>query len=171
MLVPLIILAVGAVAVGIIVEPFTHWFSGFLESTFPIAVPHHEEFNWGLVAGSTFIALTGVTLAWFMYVFQPGSAAKLAASMEVLYQFSLNKFYLDELYDFFLVRPLTWLANAARIFDLYVIDWLVDFIGQVPRFVGLVFRPIQNGLAQFYALAMALGMVVFLIALVWRYAG
>jgi NADH-quinone oxidoreductase subunit L len=171
MLIPLIILAVGAVAVGIIVEPFTHWFSGFLERTpFLTAVPP-EEFNWGLVAGSTGIALAGVALAWFMYVFQPGSAAKLASSMEVLYQFSLNKFYLDELYDFFLVRPLSWLANIARVFDLYVIDWLVDFIAQVPRFVGQLFRPIQNGLAQFYALAMALGMVVFLIALVWRYTG
>jgi NADH-quinone oxidoreductase subunit L len=171
MLIPLIILAVGAVAVGIIVEPFTHWFSGFLGQTPYLSVEHHHVFNWGLVAGSSGIALAGVALAWFMYVFQPGSAAKLASSMEGLYQLSLNKFYLDELYDFFLIRPLTLLADVARIFDLYVIDGLVDLVAQVPRFVGLVFRPIQNGLAQFYALAMALGMVVFLIALVWRYTG
>jgi NADH-quinone oxidoreductase subunit L len=91
--------------------------------------------------------------------------------VESLYQLSLNKFYLDELYDFFIVRPMALLADVARIFDLYIIDGLVDLIGQVPRFVGLMFRPIQNGLAQFYALAMALGLVVFLIALVWRYTG
>jgi NADH-quinone oxidoreductase subunit L len=35
----------------------------------------------------------------------------------------------------------------------------------VPRFFGFLLRPIQNGLVQFYALAMVLGVAVFLIAL------
>jgi NADH-quinone oxidoreductase subunit L len=171
MLVPLMILAAGALLIGMIVEPFTHWFSGFLERTPYLTTVHAHEFHWPLVAGGTSIALAGVGLAWFMYVFQPGSAARVASTVAGLYQLSLNKFYLDELYDFFIVRPMTMLAGFARIFDLYVVDGLVDLIGQVPRFLGFVFRPIQNGLAQFYALAMALGMVVFLIALVWRYSG
>ena len=42
---------------------------------------------------------------------------------------------------------------------------IVDLVGQVPRFFGYLFRPIQNGLVQFYALAMVLGVAVFLIAL------
>ncbi len=46
-----------------------------------------------------------------------------------------------------------------------MLDGLVDLIGQVPRFLGVLFRPIQNGLVQFYALAMVLGLAVFLIAL------
>ena len=48
-------------------------------------------------------------------------------------------------------------------------DQCVDLVGQVPRLLGLVFRPIQNGLAQFYALAMALGLAVFLVALAFAY--
>jgi proton-translocating NADH-quinone oxidoreductase chain L len=171
MLVPMMILAIGAVAIGIIVEPFTHWFSDFVAETPSLTVVRHHAFNWPVVAGSSGIALSGIALAWFLYVFQPGSAAKLASAIEGLYQLSLNKFYLDELYDFFIVRPMSLLADIARVFDLYILDGLVDLIGQIPRFVGLVFRPIQNGLAQFYALAMALGMVVFLLALVWRYTG
>jgi NADH-quinone oxidoreductase subunit L len=114
--------------------------------------------------------LGGIGLAWFMYVVQPGFAARLTSAVPGLYQLSLNKFYLDELYSFFLVQPVLGLAAFGRAFDLYVVDGLVDLIGQAPRFLGLVFRPIQNGLAQFYALAMALGLAVFLIALVWRYA-
>jgi NADH-quinone oxidoreductase subunit L len=172
MLGPMIILAIGAVLIGIMVEPFTHWFSLIVVARTPsLTTQEQHVFNWPLVAGSTGIALSGIALAWFMYVFQPGSATKLAARMEGLYQLSLNKFYLDELYDFFIVRPMVLLAAVARIFDLYILDGLVDLIGHVPRFVGLVFRPIQNGLAQFYALAMALGMVVFLLALVWRFTG
>ena len=50
------------------------------------------------------------------------------------------------------------------------VDGVVDLVGQVPRLIGLVFRPIQNGLAQFYALAMALGVTVFLLAIVWKLA-
>ena len=75
-----------------------------------------------------------------------------------------------EIFSFFIVQPLLGFAEFARLIDLYVVDGLVDLIGQVPRFVGQVFRPIQNGLTQFYGLAMALGMTVFLVALVWRLA-
>jgi NADH-quinone oxidoreductase subunit L len=41
----------------------------------------------------------------------------------------------------------------------------------MPAFIGQLFRPIQNGLVQFYALAMALGLTVFLIALVRAFLG
>ena len=122
------------------------------------------------MASSSIIALGGIGLAWLMYAYQPGLAAKWASAVPSLYQLSLNKFYLDEIYAFFLVQPVLGLAAFGRAFDLYVVDGLVDLLGQFPRFLGLMFRPIQNGLAQFYALAMALGLTVFLIALVWRYA-
>ena len=62
-------------------------------------------------------------------------------------------------------RPLDGLARFSRIFDLYVVDALVDLVGHVPRLIGIVFRPVQNGLVQFYALAMVLGLTVFLLAL------
>jgi proton-translocating NADH-quinone oxidoreductase chain L len=171
MVVPLIILAIGSLLIGIIVEPFTHWFSGFLAQTPFFATVHEHEPNWLLMIGSSIIALGGIGLAWFAYVFQPGFATRLASAVPSLYQLSLNKFYLDELYSFFLVQPVLGLAAFGRAFDLYVVDGLVDLIGQMPRFLGLMFRPIQNGLTQFYALAMALGLAVFLIALVWRYGG
>jgi NADH-quinone oxidoreductase subunit L len=177
MLVPLMILAIGAVLAGWVnAEPLTDWFGSFLQRT-PYLQPsqHAEELSWGtrlaVMSASTVFALGGIGLAWWMYVLQPETAGRVARSVQGLYQLSLNKFYIDELYDFFIVRPMELVADFARVFDLYVVDGLVDLLAQVPRFVGLVFRPIQNGLAQFYALAMALGMVVFLLALVWRYTG
>jgi NADH-quinone oxidoreductase subunit L len=59
---------------------------------------------------------------------------------------------------FLVVRPVEYFAEGCRAIDLKVIDGLVDLVGNVPRYVGLVFRPIQNGLVQFYALAMVLGL-------------
>jgi len=79
---------------------------------------------------------------------------------------SLNKFEVDELYDSLIVRPLEGFAEFCRLFDHYVVDGIVDLIGHVPRLTAdILFRPMQNGLVQFYALAMVLGLTVFLIAL------
>jgi NADH-quinone oxidoreductase subunit L len=180
MLWPLRILAVGAVALGFLMVPLPRWlglgedFAHFLGHSLWLqsgteAAEH--GMNWVLMAGSTLFVLAGIGLAAWMYVLQPGMAGKLAAAVPVLYQLSLNKFGLDEIYWFVIVRPAELVAAGCRAVDTYLVDGLVDLIGQVPRYVGQVFRPIQNGLAQFYALAMALGLAVFLVALVWRFAG
>ena len=69
------------------------------------------------------------------------------------------------------VAPLAAVAYVSRFLDLQILDSIVDHLGQIPAFIGQVFRPIQNGLVQFYALAMALGMTVFLIALLRAFLG
>ena len=93
------------------------------------------------------------------------------ARLFTLYQFSLNKLHLDEIYYAFVVAPLTGIATVCRFLDLQVLDSIVDHLGQIPAFIGQIFRPIQNGLVQFYALAMALGLTVFLIALLRAFLG
>jgi NADH-quinone oxidoreductase subunit L len=171
MTVPLRILAVGAVGLGIVLEPFTHWLSRFMEvhwmdGLLPLPEGHHH--NIVLMLGSSVFALGGIALAWYMYVLQPGFADRLAKALSGAFQLSLNKFHVDELYYFFLVQPLNGLAQVARLFDQYVVDGLVDLVGHMPGLVGRKLQPIQNGLVQFYALAMMLGLTVFLGALVAR---
>jgi NADH-quinone oxidoreductase subunit L len=174
MLVPLILLALGALGVGYLnAEPLTDTFGHFLVQTPFLASGHGGEELGGpnvfIMLGGTLFALGGIGVAAWMYVVRPGLAGRLAGSIQGLYQLSLNKFYIDEIYSFFIVKPLNGFAEVCRLFDLYGLDSLVDVLGQVPRFVGLFFRPIQNGLAQFYALAMALGLTAFLVALLWNY--
>jgi len=171
MTVPLRVLAVGAVGLGIVLEPFTHWLSHLIEGRFMLGLlpqPAEHGHNWALMLGSSVFALGGVGAAWFMYVRQPGFADRLAQGVSALYQLSLNKFHVDELYYALLVQPLNGLAEFSRIFDQYVVDGLVDLVGHIPGLVGRLLRPIQNGLVQFYALAMMLGLTVFLGALVVR---
>ena len=169
MTIPLMVLAVFAVGIGFLVGPLMpkeFQFAHFLEKTpfFPPA--GHEEVNWMLMASSSLIALGGIALAWFMYVKQPDLPARLAQRMQGLYQLSLNKFYIDELYYATIVQPVQGLAVFLRQIDLNLVDALVDLAGHVPRLLGGLFRPVQNGLVQFYALAMILGLTVFLLALV-----
>jgi NADH-quinone oxidoreductase subunit L len=169
MTVPLIVLAVFAVGVGFVLGPAgipALQIAPFLEVTpgFPEEAPHAMML--GLMALSAAVALAGIGVAWWMYVKQPDLPGRLARSAQGLYQLSLNKFHVDELYDTFILGPLRGVTQFARVFDQYVIDGIVDLIGHVPRLFGTLLRPVQNGLVQFYALAMVLSLTVFILMLV-----
>jgi NADH:ubiquinone oxidoreductase subunit 5 (subunit L)/multisubunit Na+/H+ antiporter MnhA subunit len=165
MTIPLMILAVFAFAIGFIVGPATHWFEHLLVKTPYFPEGHELGMNFALMIGSSLFALAGIALAYLMYLKRPEMPGKLATSMQAFYQLSLNKFYVDELYDSFILKPVQGFADFCRIIDAGVVDGLVDTIGELPRLAGSLFRPVQNGLVQFYALAMMLGLTVFLIAL------
>ncbi len=173
MTIPLLVLAVGALFVGIVVEPFTHWFSGFLGRTpslqLAAALTHAKEvghhFNWGIAGLSTLLALGGVGLAFAVH----GPGAVVPPALERLYAASRNKLYVDELFAAILVKPAELLAFLARVFDVFL-DSLVRLFATIPRFLGGFVRPIQNGLVQFYGLSMVLGLGVFLTFAVFRIA-
>src|SRR5262249_16070115 len=93
---------------------------------------------------------------------QPELPGRLAESAKLAYQMSLEKFYIDELYDAFILKPLDGLTTFVRTFDNQVVDSLVDLTGHVPRLLGTLFRPLQSGLVRFSALAVVLGLPVFL---------
>jgi NADH-quinone oxidoreductase subunit L len=179
MTIPLQILAVGAVLVGIVFGP-TGLFGGFLEhhwmaltgrgEGFPGLIPRDGEHahNFVLMIGSSLIALAGIGLAYLLYVKNPAKAAELQRSMQGAYGLSRNKFYLDEIFAALFVNPLSQLAQISRLVDTYLVDGIVDLVGQLPAAFGALLRPLQNGLVQFYALLMALGVAGFMLAVLLR---
>jgi NADH-quinone oxidoreductase subunit L len=171
---PLMILAAGAVLVGIALGP-TGVFGHFLENHWMTQqfasrlLPQEAHgLNWTLMLSSSLIALGGIGLAYVVYVKTPALADKLAGALHGIYGWSRNKFYLDELFEAIFVQPVNSLARLARVLDQYLVDGLVDLIGQIPAFIGYLVRPFQNGLVQFYALLMALGVGGFLLATMLR---
>jgi NADH-quinone oxidoreductase subunit L len=173
MALPLKILAVGAVGVGLVLGP-THLFGTVLETKWidhefrnpSNAAPHSA--NLLLMVISSVVALLGIGIAYFMYVKQPGMADEMAKRMATMFELSRGKFFFDELYELFIVKPMTIAAHVCRIVDTYLLDGLVDLFGQVPAFLGYLVRPLQNGLVQFYALLMALGVAGFLLSVLLR---
>ncbi len=173
MTIPLLILAAGALSVGIVLEPFTHWFSDFLGSAPSLMqargrtpakdVAHH--FNWIIASVSVVLALGGIGVAFALY--RNGGAERAPAGMAKVFELSRKKLYVDEIYGAALVKPVEVLAFLARVFDGFL-DALARLISTIPRFIGGWVRPIQNGLVQFYALSMALGVAVFLTFVVFR---
>jgi NADH-quinone oxidoreductase subunit L len=174
MTLPLMILAAGAVLVGVLLGP-THLFEDLLEKRwmepiFPESIKQTADHagNPLLLMVTLLFAVGGVLLAWWMYVRAPQSADRLAQRAPVAYDFSRNRFYIDEIYNIFVVAPLNALAHVLRVIDQYFIDGLVDLIGQVPGLLAYAVRPIQNGLVQFYALLMVLGMTSIIVAVLLR---
>ncbi|WP_347245129.1 NADH-quinone oxidoreductase subunit L [Thermogutta sp.] len=173
MLIPLGILAAGSVVVGALLGP-TRWVEHFLSGTTSLDAAAHLAGH-GMVAHagaipwiSLVLALLGVALAAGV-VLGPGVFVQgiVAAFRAVgLYTLSYRKFFFDEIYQWFIVRPLAGLASVAAWIDRFVIDWLVDVVGLIPRFLGAMLRSVQNGLIPWYALGMVLGMLVLLAALV-----
>jgi NADH-quinone oxidoreductase subunit L len=174
MLYPLIVLAAGAVGLGLLLGPtgaiesflHEHWMSQAFGNLLPVE-PHHGSIT--AMLASSLVALGGIGLAWWMYVRQPAAARDFAQAIPAAYELSRNKFYLDEIWSALFVKPLAGLAHFFRVFDLYIVDSLVDLIAQAPRFLGnAVLRPLQNGLVQFYALLMVLGLAGFLLSVLMR---
>jgi proton-translocating NADH-quinone oxidoreductase chain L len=170
MTVPLIVLAVCSIGVGFLLAgPMTPgWlsFAHFVENTpgFPTAGAH--EYNLSMMAISTVVALAGIGVAYVFYVLKPEMPGQIAKSLGVLYNLSLHKFYFDEIYNALIVKPLEGLASLTGVADNNGVDAAVNAVGHGTKQVGQAFRPMQNGLVQFYALAMVLGLTVFLLALV-----
>jgi NADH-quinone oxidoreductase subunit L len=166
MMIPLYVLAAGAVLSGVLWygDFFGHGEEAFWAgSIFAGAENHvihaaHEVPAW--VKVSPFVAMIlGFGLAWSMYIYAPDSPRRLAEAQPALYQFLLNKWYFDEIYDFIFVRP----AKAIGRFlwkrgDGATIDGIINGIamGIVPRLTRLAGRA-QSGYVFHYAFAMLLG--------------
>jgi len=171
---PLRILAVGALLAGIVFGPThlfghyldEHWMhGGFDAALLPEAAKGH---NYLIMLLSASIALGGIGLAYVMYVKTPALSDAAMRSLRRGYDWSRNRFYLDELFEALFVRPVAGLAALSRVLDHHLVDGIVDLIAQVPAFAGWLARPFQNGLVQFYALLMALGVGGFVLATMLR---
>jgi NADH-quinone oxidoreductase subunit L len=134
------------------------------------AAPHAHEAHSGmshftLAALSTVVALCGVGLAAYLYLGEQSEVSVLTRRLRPLYRLSYGKFFIDQIYQVLIVWPLEVLSRISYWFDRRVIDGLVNLCGHIPRAFGGALRSLQNGLVQFYALAMVLGLVVLAVAL------
>jgi NADH-quinone oxidoreductase subunit L len=127
----------------------SHWH--LHESAFSVNIP--------MILG-VLAAVTGVAVAWMLHKAAASTAKK--RSMGLFESLADNRLYIDGLYLATLVRPLAALGLVVGWLDRELISPLIELGATVPRMVGGRFRSAQNGLLQFYALAMALGLIVIL---------
>jgi NADH-quinone oxidoreductase subunit L len=119
-----------------------------------------------MAAGTTAVAAMGILLALWLYVGRPELPARLAAATRGLYRALANKYWIDELYDALIVRPLVAFSDAVlyRGVDAGLIDGAA-VNGPARAVRGLAaggLKYVQSGLAQGYLVLMVLGMALVL---------
>ena len=160
MTVPLLILIVPSILVGLWGAPLLgNPFGQYLEREHF----HLAAMNLPLAAVSTVLALAGIGLAYMMYLARSISAEAVAARFAGVYTTLLNRYWIDELYCWFMDKFIIAWAYGAAMFDRSVIDGIVNGVARVVGNIGDLVRGFQTGRIPSYALAVFAG--VALIAL------
>jgi NADH-quinone oxidoreductase subunit L len=188
MVAPLVVLAVFAIGAGWVGIPeefpviggiIPNWFHDFVGGTL-LEHPEAVHFNPIPLLVSVGVALGGLGLGWLVYRNVPtGAKDPLEKPLGGLYTVLQRKYFFDELYDRFLIKPAYWLAEqfTYQFLDRKVIDGLLHFfaaaalrvgsflreridlpivngsgdaVGEGVKLAGREFRVIQTGRVQFY---------------------
>lgn len=128
-------------------------------------VPHAVvPLEYVLMIASVLVALGGIWLARTWYLKKTEVPEIMASRNRGVYNLLLNKYKVDELYEATIVNPILKTSEMFlwKIFDVKIIDGIVNGI---PKLIGMfsgVARKIQTGVTQNYALAFVLGVVLIL---------
>jgi NADH-quinone oxidoreductase subunit L len=113
-----------------------------------------------LIALSVVAAAAGILLAFRFYLQQPSIPIALETRFRGIYTALVNKYWVDELYDAVVVRPL-YLASVRlwRFWDEKVVDGIVNGIGYTLEGVSAILRLFQTGFVGTYALFFTFGVL------------
>ena len=171
MLVPLYVLAVGAIFSGLL-------FAGMMVGDHPehfwgdsiLILEHHHAMHDAhhvpiyIVLLPLIVSAAGIALAYQFYIRNRAGVAELAENAKGIYQFLLNKWYFDELYDWLFVRPahlfgrFLWKRGDGNVIDGIGPDGIAARIIDLARNASRL----QSGYVYHYAFAMLIGVVALL---------
>ncbi|MFI5355654.1 MAG: proton-conducting transporter membrane subunit, partial [Desulfobaccales bacterium] len=122
------------------------------------------QLSWGLASVSTLLGLGSAAFGYFSYRNGLAVSEARAAQFPFLHRLLLNKYYVDEGVELYLLRPFRWFGNLLwKLFDVILIDGVgVNLPGALTRVFGDFTALFQTGRVRNYALSMALGAALLL---------
>ncbi len=139
----------------------------FLEGTLPLPAirPELHHYETPLIVLSVVIALLGLAGAAWFFARNGARASRVRESVGPLHRLLSDKYYIDELYEAVIGRPIQWISDRVflRVGDRLLIDGTLDgMAGMARRAAGTLAR-VQTGNLHFYAFLVLAGLVaVFL---------
>ncbi len=179
MLIPLLLLAIGAIATGFIGQNILHMIS-FENNFFANAIfvlpenhkileeIHHTPTPIKLLP--LILGVVAIAVAYVLYVARTDLPAKIAKASGVLYKISFNKWYFDEIYDKIFVQSIKKLGTKLwQFWDVKIIDGFGPNGFAAASYKAAVrISQAQSGYVYHYVLAMVLGVVGALLYLILR---
>lgn len=166
MLVPLLLLSIGAVFAGFAFNKFfiqpeagEIFWKGAVAFDEHLAHAMHEVPLW-VKLSATIVMLLGLATAWIAYIWKPDIPARFTDTFRLLYRFLLNKWYFDELYDVLFVKPAFWFG---RLFWKKGDEGTIDRFGPngsaaVVKLGSVLTGKLQSGYVYSYAFVMLIGL-------------
>jgi len=177
---PLVVLGVLSAAGGLINVPelwsgsawLHHWLEPVTQAGAALLPEAHVSTatEWALVAIAVAVAITGIVGAWRLLKPEALVPARNAPAERGLAKVLRNKWYIDELYDFFIVHPLVWLSREVlwKQVDQRIVDGAgVNGAARGARALGWLGSRLQTGQVGVYVTLFVLGVL----AILWRVAG
>jgi len=162
MTVPLVVLAFLAAVAGFVETPWNGWLNEWL--TGEAASAHASAIVMLLSAAA---GILGLVAGWRIY--SNREVPESTAASTTWYVRLLERgFYIDEVYDMAVVRPLKGFGSGLALFDEYVIGGAVKLAAGAAGAAGRLTVRVQSGQVQTYSLAALLGLVILIIAIVGR---
>ena len=169
MLIPLVVLALFSIFAGLVGLP--HVLHGDNRIERFLTPEAHEtkreplataSIELGLMAASTGAALAGAFLAYLFYYAKPELPERLATKAHAMYSILLNKYYVDEVYDAAIVRPMVETSREFlwKFVDVILIDGAVNGVGKLVRGSAGGLRHMQTGYVRTYVGWILLGGVL-----------
>ena len=176
MLVPLLLLAVGAIGAGIaFVGPFVgydqaeFWQGAIYTAPTNHVLEHaHHVPRWVLYSPLV-ASMLGLAIAFYVYVLREGLGARMAAKEGPIWSFLYNKWFFDELYNATFVRAARGLGDLFwKVGDQKIIDGLgPNGVAAVSAVIGQRTGKLQTGYVYHYAFVMLLGVAGLLAFALW----
>jgi NADH-quinone oxidoreductase subunit L len=162
---PLILLAALAVVGGLLGLPSVlgigQALDGWLHPVFADGPSPSLRVEWVLLGISGVVALLGIGIAYWFYVARPDIPGRLAVTFKPVFKLLVNKYYVDDAYDFLFVKPGKRLAHFLEEgIDKTVIDGAVDGGARLVGQSGGWLVRLQTGYVRHYTLAMFVGAII-----------
>jgi NADH-quinone oxidoreductase subunit L len=164
MTVPLVVLALGSVSLGLILAP-TGMLAGYLQNIDFLTPLKNESHGWAVPVISACLCFAGFAVAWMTT--RSAAVLRLGVAGDAIANTCENRFYLDEIYSFGIVRPLEWIAARLAAADIFFVDGFWKGITGIPQIAGKIFARMQSGLVSSYAGWMTFGLITLLVVALW----
>ena len=164
---PLIVLAVLATIGGAISLPGNSWLNAYLAPLFPEVAHESHAFGiteYALMGIAVLGGIIGIGIAYAKFIKQaqiPKEDKDLTGFSKVVY----HKYYVDELYDLVLVKPINTLSIFLRDTIENLLSSLVFGFAKIVNLLGIQGKVVQSGSIGLYLFAFVLGMCAILIYL------
>ncbi len=172
---PLVALGAGSLLAGVLnlphVLPGAGWLEHWLEPVMAVAERYLPETHlsvgteWGLMGLATLVAAAGILGAWNFLRSKTPLPARAATAEQGIQKVLLHKWYIDEVYDAIVVRPVVWLSDRVfwRIIDAGAIDGIaVNGSARLLRGLGVVGSWMQRGVVSVYVFIFVVGSIALL---------